>query len=468
MRRDPDSLVWSPRRVQAPSGADAVSSSRGIAITTLGNVIPPFAALVTQPILAHGLGLFGRGEVAAATAPLMFGVAVLTLGLPESLTYSIARRTAGLRGAMRLSLGLLVLAGLAGSLIIASLAALLSAGDTALAQLMIVAGCALAPALAVAGLRGLAAGRQMWTLIALERVVGALLQLAFVVVLFASGTLTVLLATTAIALTTFLGGIAYVLALGRVPDNPAGAPEGDRPRVLHYAGRVWLGTLTGMLLSRLDQLLITPLAGVSQLGLYAVAVSITDVILVFNSAVRDVMFAVESRSPDPSRLGSASRVSTLITLGLGLALAAACPWAIPFLFGRDFEDAVVVTLILIMAIVLGNPGSVAGAGLSARGRPGLRSLSLGIAAAANVVAIVVLVPSYGAIGAAVATLIGNVVAGNAVIIWLRVVFGVPLSEFYRFRTSDLSDVIAQASQLVQRNSSRGRPEPSHEVSDHDQ
>ena len=51
---------------------------------------------------------------------------------------------------------------------------------------------------------------------------------------------------------------------------------------------------------------------------------------------------------------------------------------------------VVVTLILIMAIVLGNPGSVAGAGLSARGRPGLRSLSLGIAAAANVVAIVVL------------------------------------------------------------------------------
>jgi O-antigen/teichoic acid export membrane protein len=42
-------------------------------------------------LLAKSLGVTGRGEVAAATAPLMFGVALLTLGLPETLTYFVAR-----------------------------------------------------------------------------------------------------------------------------------------------------------------------------------------------------------------------------------------------------------------------------------------------------------------------------------------------------------------------------------------
>ena len=425
-----------------------MSNSRGIAVTTLGNVVTPLAALVTQPILAHGLGLSGRGEVAAATAPLMFAVAVLTLGLPEALTYFIARNVAGLPRTVRIGLSLLVLVGLAGSAGIAALAGTLSAGDTELSQLMIASGCALAPALVVAGLRGVAAGRQMWNLVALERSSGALIQLILVASLFAFGALTVLTATISLAATTFLGGCVYLVAATRVRHETANVAKNERPRVIYYAGQVWLGSVSGMVLARLDQLLMTPLAGVAQLGLYAIAVNIGEVILVFNSAVRDVMFSTQAQSPDQSRLGRASRISTLITLAFGGALAAASPWAIPILFGREFVDAIPVTLILIAAIVLGNPGSVAGAGLSARGRPSLRSISLAVAAVINVIAIFLLVPSFGALGAAVATLIGNVIAGNLCILWLRIFFGIPVSEFYRITLADIRETAREAVLLI--------------------
>ncbi len=65
---------------------------RGVAITTVGNALPPAAMLITQVLLAQRLGVSGRGTVAASTAPLMFAVAFLTLGLPEAVTYFVARR----------------------------------------------------------------------------------------------------------------------------------------------------------------------------------------------------------------------------------------------------------------------------------------------------------------------------------------------------------------------------------------
>lgn len=427
------------------------STSRGVAISTVGNLIPPVVALVTQPILAQGLGVAGRGELAAATAPLLFATAILTIGLPESLTYHLARQAAGIARLTRLSVGTLSLVGLAGSGVVALLAGPLSAGDAALARLIMVAGIAITPTLIIAALRGLAAGAQAWRLIAAERILNALLRLAAVLTLYAVGALTPMTATIVVATTSFIGGTLYLRLLRgiRTPDFTA-AGNAEPARLFRYASQVWLGAVTGVMLSRFDQLLMTPLAGVEQLGYYAVAVSVSEVILVFNSSVRDVMFAVESHGPDPNRVARASRLSTLMTLAGAIAIAAVAPWAIPFFFGSSFAAATPVTLVLLFGVVLGNPGSVAGAALSGRGRPGLRSLSLFIASAVNAIAVFILVPSFGAIGAAAATLIGNVVAGNLNIVWLRAFFGMRVVGFYSFRAADFGDLLTLLKQLIAR------------------
>jgi O-antigen/teichoic acid export membrane protein len=325
----------------------------------------------------------------------------------------------------------------------------LAGGDTEIASLLRAAGLFLAPALLVAGLRGLASGMDAWTLIAWERTLGALLRVSLIVGFAVAGNLTVAAGTLIISGTTVGGAIAYVALFARVrrTDGLGNDPR-EVPKFGRYALRIWTGSLAGIVLARLDQLLITPMAGVDELGLYVVAVSIAEVILVFNSAVRDVVFAAEAADANVLRLGVASRVSTIYTAVAGVAIAGSSAWFVPTLFGKEFEAAVPTLLVLIAAVVIGNPGSVAGIGLSARNRPGLRSWSLTAAVLVNLAVVALLVPVFGALGAAVATLIGSIVSAYLNIVWLRFKFNIPASTFLRIRGSDLRTAVVVPTRLI--------------------
>ena len=206
--------------------------------------------------------------------------------------------------------------------------------------------------------------------------------------------------------------------------------------------RIWIGALSGVVLSRLDQVIMTPLSSSYQLGLYAVAVSISDVTLILHSAMRDVIFATDASARDNERLCASTRISGLLSICLGTFLAVLVPFGIPVFFGQDFSPAIPSAFWLLAAVVLATPGSIAGAGLSARGRPGLRSLALAFAAVVNILALVVLVPLLGAVGAAIATLVGNLVASQINIISIVRVSGIRMREFYGIRRVDVA-VIGQ-------------------------
>jgi O-antigen/teichoic acid export membrane protein len=399
--------------------------------------------LVTQVLLAKSLGVSGRGEVAAATAPLMFAVALLTLGLPETLTYFVARGGAGrLSRQLGISLVALAISGSIGTWLIVIFAHPLSAGSNQLAGLMTIASTALVPALLTGALRGVAYGAQSWWLVMAERTLSALLQLVTVGGLFVIGSLTPMTATLTIAATTFAGAVVYLVTprwwAALHDSNKSSGTLDSLPRVASYAWRIWGGSIAGIVLLRLDQVMMTPLAGVEQLGIYVVAVNVSGVALLFNSAVSQVMFAVESGEQSATRVGRAARITTLVTALVGGCLAAASPWMVQIVFGAEFSPAVPVIGVLVLTYALAIPGSVAGAALSARGHPGLRSLGMTISAVFYVVAMFLLVPISGAFGAALAMFAGTVVPGYLNIYLLHRYCGVPLSEFYRFRASDLN------------------------------
>jgi hypothetical protein len=188
---------------------------------------------------------------------------------------------------------------------------------------------------------------------------------------------------------------------------------------------------------RIDQVLLTPLAGAEALGIYVVAVAVSEVTLIVNSAIRDVAFADQSGTLDYARVVRSARLSFLATGLIAAAFAFALPYALPAMFGDEFAGAVAVTALLLLAVTVGTPGSLAGAGLAAIGRPGLRSVSLTVAAGANIVALVILAPEWGATGAACATLVGNLVSSNlAIIYWCRLT-RTPFVSFYLIRVTDL-------------------------------
>lgn len=420
-----------------------MSARRGTAITAIANGLPPAALLVTQILVAHRLGVTGRGTVAAATAPLLFAGTLFTLGLPESLTYFIAQRGAGrLTRQFGISLLALTISGAIGTALIVVFARPLSAGNEQVASLMMIGSAALVPALWTGAFRGVAYGAHSWSLVLAERSLGAILQLGLVGGLFIVGSLTPMSATLAIAATTFAGSAVYLFtprwwAALSGPGNPS-TTHAAVPQIVSYAWRVWVGSMAGIILVRFDQVMMTPLAGVEQLGIYAVAVNVSSVALLFNSAVSQVMFAIEAGAPSPTRVGRAARLTTLVTALVAAFLIAISPWMVPLVFGHDFAPAVPVIAVLLVEIALAIPGSVAGAVLSARGRPGLRSLSLAISTVFYVIAMLILVPPYGALGAALAMVAGTMLPGYLNIYLVHKYCGVELSEFYRFKASDIS------------------------------
>ncbi|PRC41446.1 hypothetical protein C6A85_000000115570 [Mycobacterium sp. ITM-2017-0098] len=430
------------------------SVTGGIAISAVGSALPPAVLLVTQILLAQSLGVSGRGTTAAATAPLMLGIGLLTLGFPEAVTYFLAGSRAARTGRQFvLTLIALTTSGLLGIGLIAAFAKPLSGNNDELAALMVTASVALVPALLTAALRAVALGARSWWLITAERTLGALVQLAAICVLQVVDLLTPLTATLAITASTFAGAIVYLSApgwwRGLHASSEARGTESFRGLSL-YAGRVWVGSIAGVILLRLDQVFMTPLAGVVQLGIYVVAVNVSNVALLFNSAVGQVMFAVESGDPSEARVGRAVRITTLVTVFAAACLGVVAPFLIPVLFGAEFSPATPVLNVLLLGICLSIPGSVAGAVLVGRGHPGLRSVSMAISTFSYVLAMIMLIPRWGALGAAFAMFLATVVPGYLNIYFLHKRCGVELSEFYRFRKTDFAEFQRAPRRLIRK------------------
>lgn len=425
-------------------------TSERVLVSLVGNVFPPLSAFVTAPILAQVLGVAGRGELGAATAPLLLALGIATFGMPEAMTHFVGRSAGPIRAVVLRGLGWLALGGVAGTAGIALLAPLLSGGSADVGALIRIAAIALVPSLLLSGLRGVAAGLHLWGLVTIERFISAAFRLVAIIALAATGTLTELSATIVIGLASFVGAIAYVALPGLVSAKRRAGDAVTHAGMLSFGSRVWVGSFIGILLARFDQAILLPMSSAVALGLYVVAISISELPLVFNSAMRDVMFSAESESNQDDRLALASRTSTIVTLVIAVLVGLASIWGIPLLFGADFADALLPTAILLAGVVLGNPGSIASVGLSARGRPGLRAFSLALGFAANLALLLLLAPVLGAVGAAIATVAGSILASLTAVILLSWRFGFSVGAFYGLRRSDITVILGAVKSIVAR------------------
>jgi O-antigen/teichoic acid export membrane protein len=414
------------------------SVSRNVAINAAGNFVPPVAAFITSPLLAHALGVEGRGLVSAAQAPLLLFVAAATFGLPEATTYLVARFPSLLGLITRRVVVFVILTGAVSLVALLGLRGPLSGGDARVADLLTISAVALIPTLLLAVVRAAAIGQEAWTLVAIERSTSSLLRLGAIVLLIQLDSLSVTHAVYVNAWAPITGALLYGLLLKRKGGiKPETVPsELAYGQIAKYGSFVWIGSISGVFLARLDQTLMVPLSGVYELGLYAVAVSVAEIPLLINNTVREVMFAADARSNNNARLTYAARVSGALCLLFAGTMAASILWWFPLLFGDAFRPAIALTLLLLLATVVGPPGSVAGAALAARGRPGLRSLALLGAFAVNLTLILLLVPIYGAIGAGVATLAGNLVSSNLNIFMTARLYSLRVRDFYLLRPAD--------------------------------
>ena len=225
---------------------------------------------------------------------------------------------------------------------------------------------------------------------------------------------------------------------------------------MSYGSRVWLGSVAEMLLSRMGQILMTPLAGVVELGLFSVATTIADLPLILAIAIQGTLFGVNSKTRDAEKVQTTTRLTVLVTVAGCVLLGGTLPFWIGPLFGDEFQAATVPTLMLMLSAIVCIPGLMAAVGLSAWGRPGLRSFGLAITLAVNLVVLLVLVPSLGAIGACWASIASNVVMSSYMIVTAGRVMGVRRRDFVVVRAADVGLAWREGLRLLSELRSRGR------------
>jgi O-antigen/teichoic acid export membrane protein len=421
-----------------------VSGRAGVILTSAANIAVPLAAFMSAPLLARALTVEERGQVAAVTAAVQLTVALFAVGLPDAATYFAARSA---RGPSRRGFHLAIAFGAVGSVALFLAAPLVAPDDIAIQGYVRAAAFAVLPTLVLMVVRGTALGDQRWAVHLADNLLGPFCRLVTLAVLLGFGVLTPLTATLVLVTTGFIGLLVYAPRRPQTRPPLQHVPATQRESVLKFGVGVWIGSLSGVFLSTLDQVLMTSLSTAYQLGLYAVAVSVSQVVLVFNTSLRSVVLSVESRQGDDDRLAATARISTLLTVALSLLVALAAPFVVPALFGREYQGAVILVEILLLSTILGNPGSVAGMGLMARGKPAARSWSLLAAAVVNVTLVLIFVPAGGAVAAAWATVAAGAIAGNLNILFLRLGYQVPMRQFYGIRTADLVELRRHAREM---------------------
>jgi O-antigen/teichoic acid export membrane protein len=211
------------------------------------------------------------------------------------------------------------------------------------------------------------------------------------------------------ALAPYALAVAAALARPRPAVASFGRPRfGLARRSIRQGLRMYPGELAGILHRRSDVLLLGILAPTASLGLYVVAYQSVEPILILASASGATILAIGHGQPEVERGEVTARLirETLLVGGL-LAVAAAvlAPVLVPLVYGPDFTGSVLPLLILLPGIVALACGRIAMADLMRRNMLERMTAILASVMVLNVALNLALIPAFGAVGAAMASLV---------------------------------------------------------------
>jgi O-antigen/teichoic acid export membrane protein len=362
-----------------------------------------FAAVL---ILARALGPTGRGTIAFITVTVLVAARLAGLGMGEATAVFVARRPE-VRGALFANVVVFML----GSALLAATVvcgALVVLGDDrpsgiGTPELAIIAGATLVSALGDAGYVFLLGSDRLRPL-ALITASASWLYPLLLLALWSTVGLTVLRAALVWTAAESIRALAFLrqsmrgLALSRL--DPGLLVEAAR-----FGSRAWVGSLARFLNFRTDQILMGFLASEAALGVYAVAVNTSEVLLYLPAAMATALLPAAARADAVVRTEQALRAfrsAAVVTAVAALAGALLGPLLLPLIFGAAFQASVTPFLWLLPGALGFAATAVFSYALVAGSSPGLSSVGPFVSLVLGIALDVVLIPRFGAAGAAAA------------------------------------------------------------------
>jgi O-antigen/teichoic acid export membrane protein len=398
------------RKSFTATAAATFGTNVGVAVISLLNV------LVTARILGPG----GRGELALLTTIAILSSSLAAFGLYEA-NANIGAREPGKRGALAANSLVLALAlGGAAAALVATLVVVfpaLGGGTDPLLQALALA--AIPVLILQSGLGTLIQSQYGFGVTNAAWLLSPSTNLALNGALAAFGLLTVGSAVAVwiagqIAATALLAWHA-VRGLERVPrpDVPLAR------RMLSFGSRTHLGRVMTMGNYRLDQWFVGAIAGHRELGLYSVAVAWAEALFYLPTALGMVQrpdLVRASASEAGARAAIVFRAALLLTVLLAVGLVIAAPILCVGIFGEDFRGSIDDLRVL----AFGAFGIVAlkllGNALIAQGKPMRANVGVAVAFVVTVGLDLLLIPSHGGIGAAIASTAAYTAGGVTILV----------------------------------------------------
>lgn len=218
-------------------------------------------------------------------------------------------------------------------------------------------------------------------------------------------------AVSAVVLPALAHRAAGELGLAPWRASPLSGLRGQYRRILAFMLYSNLSGTSRVFTSRADVLVLGWFADPQSVGLYRLARTLSDPLTSLFDPLAQAVYPEMSRLVHDHDLVAVRRLSgriraatSAVVLPACLVVVAAAGWFVPLVFGPSYAGAVSLTRILVWQLVwvpyVWLPGL-----LLALGRARLVALVNGLDALDYVVLLLILVPPYGAVGAAVATLL---------------------------------------------------------------
>lgn len=193
---------------------------------------------------------------------------------------------------------------------------------------------------------------------------------------------------------------------------------------------------------RVDILLLQELSTMKEVGFYSLGVAISDKLWQLPSAIGLVVMSRTANVEDTFKLdrdvARLMRISFLIVLIAAFVLWLVIPHLLPFIYGQRFAPSIHIVRLMLPGIIMFVIVRILSGRFAGAGQPKLLILLFVPTLLVNVILNVIWIPSYGGLGAAMATNVSYTLGALGMLVLFSVKMNISFKDLIVYQRSDFA------------------------------
>ena len=223
-------------------------------------------------------------------------------------------------------------------------------------------------------------------------------------------------------------------------------------KMLNYGVKVWFGDISQLANSRIDQFLIGLFLSSTDLGIYTVAVSVAGFTSIFANAVRTII--VPTVVGNITFIDKANKIVFyfkqywFFSLIFHLIFVLSVSILIPFIFGKQYSESVIISQILIIGYFFINAKTVLAGGIQGMGFPEIISIVEFIGMIISLIFSYLLIQNLGLLGVSIAISLAYFSQFVGLIIFMKRKAISSYHNLFRFSRNELKEYLGELKMMI--------------------